>query len=296
MSYKKAVAYINENLGFVTDLGQIDDTKMPLYLKSEFEYHRISVIDRNLVLASLMSTDDVTIDRIKNRRIKINQYLNNEESIVFVFDDINNYLRRRLIEEKISFIILGKMIFILELGTVFSERTIAKFSRQINQKSEQLKPATQALLLYLLRTQDFSSSMAEIAENLCVSVMSVSRAFQELKRFGLLKVIEGSDKESYTLNGKRDEVWKIAVSYMVNPVSKSVYLDPESISKAQRSLLTFSGETALSKYSMLSAPASETFGIRKSEFMDNFKKVTPLPIKEQNSMIVQLFKIGRAHV
>lgn len=289
MSYGNTLNYLADNIGFVTDLGQVDNSKMPFYLKSEFEFHRIDFLGKRLILAELLIDSELTIDRLKNRRSKLNQFINTDETIVFVFDDITSYLRKRLIEEKISFVILGKAIFILELGTVFSERTVSKYTRQVNLKKDQMKPVTQALLLYLLRTQDFSSSMADIAHILSVSRMSVFRAFNELNGFSFIISTDESEKESYKLNGKRSEVWKMAMPFMINPVIKTVYMDPDNIDEDQISHLILSGESALSRYSMLSEPSNEVFGIHKTVFKDNFKEVTLSPIRERNSLIVQVF-------
>lgn len=288
MSTLSVLNFLNDNFGYVNDLGQVDDTKMPLFLKSEFEYRKIEILGMKFVIAEVKNSDEVTIDRLENRKSKMAQYLS-VESIVFVFEEISHYMRRRLIEEKISFVVNGKMIYILELGTVFSERAISKYTRQIKLKNEQIKPATQALLLYLLKTQDFSSSMSEIAKVISVSVMSVSRAFLELKKFGFIDTILKDEKETYAFKGRREEVWEMAKPYMINPVVKTVYLNPNSVNNRELSSLLISGESALSRYSMLSAPLNEVFGIHKSIFSEEFKDVPLLPISEKGSLTVQIF-------
>jgi len=287
MSFISTLAYLNDNIGSVTDLGSVETTFMPLFLRGEYAFNRAEILGKSIVLAEQLSNEDVTIDRIKNRKTKIYEFIDKEDSLVFVFSDMSEYLRRRLIEEKISFIVLGKSIFILELGTVFSERTISKYTKKLNVKSGHMTPTVQALFLYLLRTQDFSSSMAEIASEISVSSMSVSRAFQELIRFGLIKSV---DNDFLILNGSRIEVWQRAIPLMRNPVVKTVYIDPDGLTDSQRSYLILSGESALSRHSMLSAPSSEMYGIHKSDFMAKFKEVTLLPIREKNSLIVQLFR------
>jgi hypothetical protein len=119
--------------------------------------------------------------------------------------------------------------------------------------------------------------------------MSVFRAFNELNGFSFIISTDESEKESYKLNGKRSEVWKMAMPFMINPVIKTVYMDPDNIDEDQISHLILSGESALSRYSMLSEPSNEVFGIHKTVFKDNFKEVTLSPIRERNSLIVQVF-------
>ena len=289
MSHLNTMAYLNDYIGSITDLGQMNNAFMPLYLRSEFAFHRVEIFEKNFVFAEQLSSGDMTIDRIKNRKSKISEFMSKDDFIVFVFSEVTEYLRRRLIEEKISFIVLGKAIFILELGTVFSERTISKYTRKVNLKCEQMMPATQALLLYLLSTQDFSSSMAEISKEISVSAMSVSRAFKELVRFGIVKAVDVYAKEQFMLNGKRKKVWEMALPFMRNPVVKTVFMDPDGLNERNMSYLILSGESALSRHSMLSEPSNEVFGIHKTVFMDKFKDVTLLPIREKNSLTVQLF-------
>lgn len=289
MALFNALTYLNDNISFVTDLGQITGINMPLYLKNEFMFHRVEVLDRRFILAEFLNSESVTIDRIKNRKSKIKEFFEKDESIVFVFNDTNDYQRRRLIEERISFIISGKMIYILELGTIYSEKANTKYNRQVNMKNEQMKPATQSLLIYLLRTQNFDSSMSEIAGEISVSTMSVSRAFHELVQFEIVKVNYNEEKEQYSLNGSRKEVWEKALPYMSNPVIKTVFIDHDSVTNRQFELLKISGESALSRYSMLSAPSEEVLGVHKKDFKDNFNNVRLLPIKEIDSLVVQIF-------
>ncbi|HBT19681.1 MAG TPA: hypothetical protein DEA52_06450 [Clostridiaceae bacterium] len=288
MSYNNALIYLTDNIGIVTDLGQVDTSSMPFYLKTEFEYRRIEILRKKIILAILRISGDITIDRLKKRKNTMMQFINSDESVVFVFDEITNYQRRRLIEEQLSFVVLGKTIFILELGTIFSERTIAKYHRQVNLKEEQMKPTTQALFLYLIRTQDFSSSMTEIAIKLSVSIMSISRAFADLRKLGLIKQTNESENTSYKLNGKRSEVWDKALPAMASPVFKTVYVDQTSLEKEQIELLSLSGESALSRYSMLSAPKNTVYGIHKNLFAAKFKNVIILPIRDENTITIQL--------
>ena len=289
MSFGNILRYINDTIGDVTDLGQVSDAKMPLYLKSEFRFERVKILEQNFILAKFQSDESTTIDKLKNRKDKMSGYLAKEDLVVFVFNEIGDYQRKRLIEEKISFIVPGKMIFILELGTVFSEKANSKYSTNQNFINERMKPSTQALLLYLLRNQDFSLTMTEIASEVSISIMSVSRAFKELILLGLIKSDERDDNEKFSLNGNRKEVWEKAIPYMSNPVMKTIYIEPDSLTTSQLNQLNLSGESALSTYSMISAPSNEVFGIHKKVFKENFNNIKILPLKERNSIVVQLY-------
>ncbi len=48
MSYNNALIYLTDNIGIVTDLGQVDTSSMPFYLKTEFEYRRIEILRKKI--------------------------------------------------------------------------------------------------------------------------------------------------------------------------------------------------------------------------------------------------------
>lgn len=289
MFEENIMRYLQNNLGDVRDKGRVESITMPLYLSNAYGYREVELFDYSFTLVTVLKNSELTINKIKQRTLKIKEYLGTNKRIVFVFDDISDYLRRRLIDEKIAFIIPGKQIFILELGVVFSERHSSKYSLDHLDSMTKMKPVTQGLLVYLLETENINLTMSEISKDLSVTPMSISRGFQELKSLNIIKLDIDSKFERYSLNGSRREVWEKSLRFMSSPVSKTVFIDKDSLTEEQFNLLLLSGESALAYYSMLSDPNYSIYGIQKKIFNELLKSIRMVPIQEDNSIMVQIF-------
>lgn len=74
-----------------------------------------------------------------------------------------------------AFVIPGKQIFILEIGTIFTDRINSKYSVLNSIEVKKMSPSAQALFLFLLSNEDVSKSMKDIAE-VCTMFRSCIRS------------------------------------------------------------------------------------------------------------------------
>lgn len=168
-------------------------------------------------------------------------------AVVYVRDHLTPYNRRRLLEQKIPFVVPGNQMYLPMVGVDFRER----FRRPIEVPAR-FSPATQAMVLYwLLKGADKPLTPAQTAQQLGYSAMTTTRAFTELEATELVEVERQGKERLLRFIGAKRDVWAKAQPFLRTPVTKRVFVrqqrpDPEDIQ---------AGLTALAHYSMLAAPA-----------------------------------------
>lgn len=289
MFSENILIYLKDNLGAINDKGDIQAINMPLYLTESYRFREVEILNHIFVLIEVLNSSDLNISKLEQRRSKLRDYFEKQMTLVFVFHELSDYLRLKLIKEQLSFVIPGKQIFILELGLVFSERMNSKYTSDYFLKVNKMMPISQSLLIYLLETNALNNTMSEISKKLSVTPMSISRGFQELKSLKLIIEDKQAKSERFSFNGSRKEVWEAAQPFLTTPIMRSIYIDPESIRDIQLNTLIISGESALAHYSMLSSPNIQVFGIHKNVYKKISKTFKEYPNCEENSIILQLY-------
>ncbi len=284
------ILYIESNFGVKIIQQEFQDMhNLPLYLSKGYEYTIIQFLDKSFMLAHKTNFDNLNINSINIHVSKIKNALNLDYPIILVFDHLNTYLRKQLINERISFIIPGKMIFIFELGAVFHERQRSNYTIVKDSPLDKMAPSTQALFLYIITTDNFDFTMNDIAKNLDITKMSVSRGFNELHRLGIIEKNEYLDRGMYRFEKSKKEVWALAQKYMIDPVFKIFNVHQETV-ESRRHLFIVSGESALSKFSMITPPSNRVYGITKKYFRKINLNDDELNIYDDNPAVIQVFK------
>lgn len=290
MNDRKIINYLEDCFGQIVNLGEVETDNYPLYMKNEYLLQRVKILDKMFVLVMIKSEEEQTIEKLISRKKKLTELFKEDISIVFIFNALSDYMRKRLVEEHVAFVIPGKQIFILEIGSVFTDRINSKYSSMSTSVVKKMSPSSQGLLLYLLNTEVVKKSMAEIAVDLELSIMSVSRGFLELRKLGLIDNNNEFDVKNHKLSSPKKEAWEKAIPFMNSPVLKTIYVNEYSLNEQLQSLLVLSGESALSEHSMLSKPKHKVMGVYNKDYVSLFEDVQIIPIKEFNTIEIQIFK------
>ena len=176
---------------------------------------------------------------------------------VVVFDRLPSYVRQRLIERGISFVVPGGQLYLPAHGLDFRSR-----SRQSIQVQDALRPSAQSMLVYLLLHSEDSGcvrSASELAPILGQSLMTSSRAVAELEAHELIRTQKvGRTKEVRLRQGAR-EVWGAAQDLLQTPVVRRLTLVGGPPVSAGGYLLA--GLSALSRQTMLAEPQTPTYAV-----------------------------------
>ncbi|MFN0055197.1 MAG: MarR family transcriptional regulator [Planctomycetales bacterium] len=173
--------------------------------------------------------------------------------LIYVCQQVASHQRKRLIEQRVPFIVPGNQLYLPMLGIDLREH----FRRQ-RQKSLKVKPATQALVLHLLLHDDDSlRTPVDFAERLGYTKMTMSRALDELEAEQLCDVTREGRERRLRLKEGRKQLWESVLPLLQAPTQQRYYL---RLHPDQKLGIT-AGLTALASYSMLAAPHTPTIAV-----------------------------------
>ncbi len=205
-------------------------------------------------------------------------------AVVYVRDHVTPYNRRRLLEQKIPFVVPGNQMYLPMVGVDFRER----FRRPI-EVSAKFSPATQVTVLHwLLKGTDKPLTPTQTAQQLGYSAMTTTRACTELEATELVKVERHGKERLLTFIGPKREVWAKAQPFLRTPVTKRVCIHqqqpcPEDIQ---------AGLTALTHYSMLAAPARPVVAVygQDQKALPRWHNKASIPSQDPEALEIEVWR------
>lgn len=225
---------------------------LPPYLRNSYRILQGHVGGRRVLW--LFTRDELTPAAIEKHASSLAERW--PEAQVVVFERLPSYVRRRLIERGIAFVVPGTQLYLPDFGVDFRSRV-----RQSAEVRDTLRPSAQAMLLYLL-LRDMDSaiprSASALAPVLGQTLMTASRAVAELDSHGLVSTHkEGRTKEVRLSRGRR-ATWDAAQDVLRTPVKRRLAVGEDRV--AEHGLL-LAGLSALSHRSMLAEPSARTYAV-----------------------------------
>lgn len=257
--------YIKEIIGIdliLKPLPQKEMDKLPLYIRSHLKVGEIS--GRNIIF---VSRPNLTPDQYKKLADIIEK--NTLKPVVFSFDNLESYNRKRLIQKKIAFIVPGKQMYLPQLFV-----DIKNYGSTQLKKAEKLFPAAQCLLFYhLLGNELIGNNFKTIAQKLNYGTMTITRAANVLTNLNLCR-IEGGKEKTLVFEKSKKQIWEDAQVYLLNPVDKDIYTDDE----LEFEFIYKSGINALAHY-------TEIAGTDKNYFAISYESSKSLVNKEKIKLV-----------
>lgn len=254
--------YLEEYFGLMTKilpLSKKDLAQLPLYLKGSYVLYTGSIVEQNVIWAKLKSDVHFTPDQIKKQGQQLQQFLG--LPIVFVFDEIESWERKRIIERRISFVQPFRQVYIPEFLLQLND-TKQSSENKAESSFKYLTPPAQCVLLYHLEVASLEKlPFKEIAKKVQYSTMTVSRIIQELHRFEIIE-IEGVKEKSIRFKSQGKELWRNILPILSSPIREVWFTDQILNDNDFR----IGGDSALSNFTMLSEGNRKTYVIGKDEF------------------------------
>ena len=175
--------------------------------------------------------------------------------VVFFFEHLLFYFRKRLIEQGVFFVSGEKNAYLPSI--IVSPATQKPSPRKLSACAQYL------ILRYLQEGVDGTVSLVEMAEKTPYSYISVAQAVQNLEALNLCRSVrdaKGNKSISYSAAGK--ELWELAKTYMTSPVKKRFFCTglPDYTFPA-------SGISALSMVSSLAPDRERTVAVYSKEYV-----------------------------
>lgn len=263
---EKLSNYLYETLGVQTSPEPWGKKNIPLYLQEEFEYYVTlkyeldEIFDKRILFCIYMGDQTPS---------SIEKFLRNVTSSsdlfpVLVQKNISTYLRRRLIEKRVPFVIPGSQLYLPFISIDFRER--------VSKERKKIKFSAFGQYVFFGFLQERNKrewTQFEISERFSCSRMTASRVFQEFIQFGIGDLEERSywGEKSLVLKDLKYS-WNKAQSYFKNPIRKKVFVRNFQF-QDKESIAVLAGESALSEISMLAPPRTSVYAIK----MENYKSM-----------------------
>ena len=238
--------YIRETLGIsVLPTRWLSGNRLPLFLRDGYTFYEAEILGVPCLLMADGGEDAPSAASVRKHMNQIRPKWEGE--IIYVRGQVVAHQRRRLIEQKVPFIVPGNQMYLPMLGIDLREHF-----RQRRQTAPTLSPATQTVVLSaLLRGNDGVYTPSQLAERLGYTKMTMTRAFNELEAEDLGDTFMEGRQRCLRFKGNRQKLWQKALPLLSSPVKQRQHVRPT----AQRQFGFVAGLSALANYSMLAAPS-----------------------------------------
>lgn len=240
--------YLNETLGVrVAVRPWTERNRLPIFLKQAYEFYLLELLGRDCLAIVDRGHDEVSPATIRKHTEHLLAKFPGD--IIYVRDRVAAYQRKRLIEQRVPFIVPGNQLYLPSFGIDLRE-----FYRRLHETPEAFTPAAQLVLLYLLLRDPGPHTPNELAKRLGYSKMSMSRVLQELEQRSFARTETVGRNRWLAIADDHRRVWKEALPFLRSPATKRCH-----VSRPNKAIGgVTAGLSALANYSMLSAASQKT--------------------------------------
>lgn len=254
-------AYLHETLGIAPRVRAWPAAgKLPYFLQEAFQVRELMLLDRQILLAIDQRADRRRLANVRGQLDKLRQLVG--MPVVYVTRTLASYERKRLIEQKVPFLVPGNQLYLPDLGIDLREY----FRKPPAAPDAALSPATQAMLIAVLLRRPWRAEWqpAEVVGELGYTAMTLSRAVKELTAAGIATLrTEGRVRWLHT-ERTAAETWEHARPMLRSPVKLRAWVLPPQ--KTRPRPLRLAGLSALARFSMLTEPQWPTYAVAQAEW------------------------------
>lgn len=242
--------YLNEVLGIdapgVRPWARANE--LPYFLRDAFDFSELELLGQPVVLAIGRAEAKQSLSEVRTWLDRIKALAG--QPTVYVTDALASYGRRRLIAQKVPFIVPGNQLYLPDLGLDLREY----FRQRAPATAAALSPSAQAMLIAALLRQPWQSDWqpAPVAAALGYTPMTLSRAVKELTAAGLATAYTVGRSRWLRMELPPEQVWERAKPTLRTPVRRTVYVAAQGAAAHRPSRLA--GLSALACHSMLTEP------------------------------------------
>jgi len=171
-----------------------------------------------------------------------------ENDTAFVFPALPAYLRQRLVQKGVAFIVPGIHLFLPFMAMDFRTRTRTTLYAQGDAEGPLSMPAQMVVLYHLQRQHIGEHTLGQLSKQFNYSAMTLSRVLAELTRREICEVQRDGVRKRLRFVAVGRGLWQKTLPYFQSPVvaTKTVRID-----KNIKAHFLHAGITALSDYTML---------------------------------------------
>lgn len=243
----KVQAYLHETLGTNARVRPWNGVQgLPYFLQDAFDIHELQLGDKDILMASARRQRLPLLRTLRTQMDRLAQIA--ARPVVFATNTLASYERKRLVEQKIPFVVPGNQLYLPDLGIDFRE-----YFRKPSEEVTGFAPATQALFIAALLRKEWQSiwQPTHLVTALGYTTMTLTRAIRELAGAGLITARQEGGARRLQVNHPPAQAWEHATRYLRTPVRRTEWVDGAFVKDFQAPA---AGLSALALYSMLAEP------------------------------------------
>ncbi|MCL4233940.1 MAG: hypothetical protein KJ042_05435 [Deltaproteobacteria bacterium] len=198
--------------------------------------------------------------------------------IIYVCDRVTAHNRKRLIEQKVPFVVPGNQMYLPMSGIDLREHF-----RKRHAETAKFSPATQATIIHLLLNPPVESGItpSEVAAALSYTPMTMTRVFNEIEAANLATLVKRGNGRFLIMPGNLRDFWSNALPYLRSPVERRV----SGKLNTRESPGPLAGLAALARYTDLAEPEHPTFAVSRERWktLRQSGRVRELPSEETDT-------------
>jgi hypothetical protein len=234
--------------------------ELPYFLRDAFQFSEMELLGHPLVLAIGRADAKQSLSDVRTWLSKVKALAG--QPVIYVTHALASYERRRLIEQKVPFIVPGNQLYLPDLGLDLREY----FRHRTPAIDAALSPSAQAMLIAALLRQPWQPDWqpSRVAAELGYTPMTLSRAVKELTA--------AEFAEAYTVGRSRwlrmeltpEQIWARAKPALRTPVRRTIWVAAHGI--AANGPRRLAGLSALARYSMLTEPKWPIYALTAADW------------------------------
>lgn len=265
--------YLHEILGPTPQISRWNGSaKTPYYLRDAFDFHELTLLGRKLLLAIEQRKKGAAPTGIRDQITALERIA--DMPVVYVTTALASYERKRLVQQKVPFIVPGNQLYLPELAIDLREY----FRRRAVPPTAGFSPSTQAMLITALLRAPWNSVWhpGHAATTLGYTSMTLSRALKELAEADIGEIRYERRARLVHFAGGPAAVWERAKPFLRSPIKRVVWsLPAETLRPSEAPIAGFS---ALAEQSNLAEPQWPVRAVTSQQWLPATRTgLTPLP-------------------
>ena len=234
--------------------------KLPYFLQDAFEIRELELWDRPILIAIDRRANRPALANLRGQLDKLRALTGHP--VVYVTGVLASYERKRLIEQKVPFIVPGNQLYLPDLGIDLREY----FRQRPQAPDTALSPATQAMLITTLLRKPWRPDWqpGEVVTEMGYTAMTLSRAVTELTAAGIGTLRTEGRVRWLHMERSAADTWDHAKPLLRSPVRRRIWAHP--IPKLKPPHVRLAGLSALARYSMLAEPQWPVYAVSPAQW------------------------------
>ena len=228
--------------------------KLPLVYRGRYDIYKVET--KGAAWMAIHPKDEIGLVMIRKDLVRIEKITGLNCAIFF--DKTTFYIKEKLMEEGIPFVIDGKQVCLPFIGYLLSNNNERKLA-----PVHLISFLTQKMLLVAIYNKWKEVRVSDAAERMNISRMSASRCFDELEYLNIDVLGMKGKSRAITVPCNLKEFWEQISGVLRDPVIRRFNLD-EDLNLKRRA-----GISALCEYSLLSDNKYPTYAVSRTSYINN---------------------------